>query len=63
MAGEASKISCSVEMQASGSPLTGMSFNDLVSAFKEALTGVDVELDDQQVGRFVRKTVTDAIYN
>lgn len=50
-------------MQASGSPLTGMSFNDLVSAFKEALTGVDVELDDQQVGRFVRKTVTDAIYN
>lgn len=39
------------------------SYTDLVNAFKEALTGVDVELDDQKVGRFVKKTVTDAIYN
>ena len=38
------------------------SFNELVSALKEALTGVDVELDDIKVGKFVKKTVTDAIY-
>ena len=40
----------------------GYSFNELVSALKEALTGVDVELDDIKVGKFVKKTVTDAIY-
>ncbi len=37
-------------------------YTDLVNAFKEALTDVDVELDDIKVGKFVRKTVTDAIY-
>ena len=47
-----------------GSSLGGLySFTDLVNAFKEALEGVDVELDDIKVGKFVRKTVTDAIYN
>lgn len=39
------------------------SYTDLVNAFKEALTEVDVELDDIKVGKFVKKTVTDAIYN
>lgn len=38
-------------------------YTDLVNAFKEALTEVDVELDDIKVGKFVKKTVTDAIYN
>ena len=41
----------------------GLDFYSLVNAFKEALGDMTVELDDQQVGRFVRKTVTDAIYN
>jgi hypothetical protein len=34
----------------------------MVEAFREALTGVDIELDDQKVGKFVTKTVTKAIY-
>jgi tape measure domain-containing protein len=34
----------------------------LVSAIIDALEGVDVKMDDVTMGRFVRKTVTDAIY-
>lgn len=34
----------------------------LVNALEEALGGMDVVLDDVKVGKFVRKTVTDAIY-
>jgi phage-related protein len=37
-------------------------FETMVAAFKEALEGVNVELDDQKVGKFVKKTVTKAIY-
>jgi hypothetical protein len=37
-------------------------FETMVAAFKEALEGVNVELDDQKVGKFVKKTVTNAIY-
>lgn len=38
------------------------SYTEMVEAFREALTGVDIELDDQKVGKFVTKTVTKAIY-
>lgn len=41
----------------------GFDYFTMVSAFKEALTGVEVELDAQKVGKFVKKTVTNAIYN
>lgn len=41
----------------------GMDYYTMVSAFKEALTGVNVELDDKKVGSFVKKTVSNAIYN
>ena len=37
-------------------------YETMVAAFKEALEGVNVELDDQKVGKFVTKTVTRAIY-
>ena len=40
----------------------GLDYYTMVNAFKEALTSVNVELDDQKVGKFVKKTVTDAIY-
>ena len=40
----------------------GLDYYTMVNAFKEALSSVDVELDDQKVGKFVKKTVTDAIY-
>lgn len=33
-----------------------------VNAFKEALAGMTVEMDDENMGRFVRKTVEKAIY-
>ena len=40
----------------------GLDYYSMVRAFKEALSTVDVVLDDQTVGKFVTKTVTDAIY-
>ena len=38
-------------------------FNSMVDAFKEALSQVKVELDDDEVGRFVDNTVTRLVYN
>ena len=35
----------------------------IVGQLKEALNGVDVVLDDQKVGTFIDKTVTDLVYN
>lgn len=40
----------------------GSSYRDLVSALKEALSGVEVTMDNVNMGRFVKKTVTQAIY-
>lgn len=40
----------------------GISYFDTVSAFKEALSGMTVEMDNENMGNFVRKTVTKAIY-
>jgi hypothetical protein len=37
-------------------------YSAMVSAFKEALGQMTVELDDRQVGKFVQKTVSNAIY-
>ena len=34
----------------------------IISAFKEALKEVKVEMDSDEMGRFVEKTVADAIY-
>ena len=39
------------------------SYYNLVDAFKEALSEMKIELDDEVVGNFVETTVTDAIYN
>ena len=38
------------------------SYTQTVNAFKEALAGMTVEMDDENMGRFVRKTVEKAIY-
>ena len=35
----------------------------LISSFKDALSQMKIELDDEEVGRFVDKTVADAIYS
>lgn len=39
-----------------------ISYNSMVEAFKEALSEMKIELDDEVAGRFVRDTVTKAIY-
>lgn len=40
----------------------GYSYNNMVLAFQEALASMKIELDDEEAGRFVRKTVENAIY-
>ena len=40
----------------------GMGFNSMVEAFKTALSEMKIELDDEVAGKFVRDTVTKAIY-
>lgn len=48
-----------------GASLAGggsLSYTDLVNALREALEGVNVEMDNVTMGRFVKKTVTQAIY-
>ncbi len=41
---------------------TQANYNSLVEAFTEALEGMKIELDDEEVGSFVKKTVENAIY-
>ena len=42
--------------------LTNTMYNELVTAFKDALSQMKVTLDDEELGNFVEKTVADAIY-
>lgn len=39
------------------------SYNNMVNAFKTALSDMKIELDDEVAGRFIEKTVTRAIYS
>lgn len=41
----------------------GLDQSLIISAFKEALSQMKIELDDEEVGSFIDKTVTRAIYN
>ena len=41
----------------------GYSYDRMVSAFKDALAQVKIEMDDEEMGHFVDKTVTKLIYN
>lgn len=47
----------------SRSGASGYSYWEMVSAFKEALTQVKIELDDEVAGRFVTRTVERAVYS
>lgn len=40
----------------------GRSYNAMVEAFKDALSHVKIEMDDEEMGHFVDKTVTKLIY-
>jgi hypothetical protein len=45
------------------SPANNMyNYDNLVSAFKDALGQMKVVLDDEELGTFVEKTVADAIF-
>ena len=41
----------------------GRSYNAMVEAFKDALSQVKIEMDNEEMGHFVDKTVTKLIYN
>lgn len=41
----------------------GRSYDAMVEAFKDALSQVKIEMDDEEMGHFVDKTVTKLIYN
>ena len=41
---------------------SGYNYDRLVSAFKDALMQVKIEMDDEEMGHFVDKTVTKLIY-
>ena len=47
---------------ANGYTASDFSYESMVSAFKEALTGVKVEMDDEEMGRFVDKTVSNLVF-
>lgn len=46
-----------------GISTSGGSYNNMVEAFKDALSQVKIEMDDEEMGHFVDKTVTKLIYN
>ncbi len=55
-----------VSAQLAGSTGTGAAARSdersLISAFKAALSQMKVEMNDREMGRFVDKTVTEALY-
>ena len=58
-------LDTSVNMGADGatSGASAFAYDNMVAAFKEALAGVKVVLDEDEVGTFIDRTVTDLVYN
>jgi hypothetical protein len=52
-------IPTSANVKTNNSP---SAYDSLVEAFKEALYGVKVEMDNEEMGRFIDKTVSNLIY-
>ena len=46
-----------------GISTSGGNYRNMVDAFKDALSQVKIEMDDEEMGHFVDKTVTKLIYN
>lgn len=46
-----------------GISTSGGNYRNMVDAFKDALSQVKIEMDDEEMGNFVDKTVTKLIYN
>ena len=58
-----SSYDISPEVSASGAGAYGSNYAELVRALKEALTTVDVVLDDRKLGQFVTRTITNEVYS
>ena len=56
-------FSVSSSISRSSANRSTQSFNDMVVAFKKALESMKIEMDDYEMGKFVDKTVSRAIYN
>ena len=52
----------SVDSSASSISTSSNSFDSMVSAFKVALSQMKIEMDDEEMGKFVDKTVTRLVY-
>lgn len=59
----ASGMSDAFNMNGGVSASGGRSYDSMVEAFKDALSQVKIEMDDEEMGHFVDKTVTKLIYN
>lgn len=58
----ASGMSDAFNVNGSVSASGGKSYDSMVEAFKDALSQVKIEMDDEEMGHFVDKTVTKLIY-
>lgn len=58
----ASGMSDAFNVNGSVSARSGGNYNNMVEAFKDALSQVKIEMDDEEMGHFVDKTVTKLIY-
>lgn len=56
------QIEGSISGSAENAARYGASYSYIVDAFKDALSQMHVVMDDEEMGRFVEKTVTSAIY-
>lgn len=52
----------SIDSKSSSISATSNSFDSMVSAFKTALSQMKIEMDDEEMGKFVDKTVTRLVY-
>lgn len=59
----ASGMSDAFNVNGSVSASGGRSYDSMVEAFKDALSQVKIEMDDEEMGHFVDKTVTKLIYD
>lgn len=59
----ASGMSDAFNVNGSVSASGGRSYDSMVEAFKDALSQVKIEMDDEEMGHFVDKTVTELIYD
>ena len=59
----ASGMSDAFNVNGSVSASGGASYKAMVEAFKDALSQVKIEMDDEEMGHFVDRTVTKLIYN